>query len=131
MGARTPGGGAATPEKRRRQRNTLRLRVDLQIDVSLESNHNFYSDMTRSVARGGLFVHVPALHPLGTQLRILLNLPGLDAPLEVDAVVAWLRDVGDVMEHGMGLRLIQPPRELCDAIDRFTAHRDTILYEVN
>jgi hypothetical protein len=26
---------------------------------------------------------------------------------------------------------LHPPRELCDAIDQFTAHRDTILYEAH
>src|SRR5262249_56335890 len=50
------------PEKRRRRR-TQRLRVDLQVDVSHESEHNFYSDLTRKSC--GLFVRTSALRRLG------------------------------------------------------------------
>ena len=38
-----------TTEKRKRRR-TLQIPVDLQIDVSTESEHNFYSDLSRNVA---------------------------------------------------------------------------------
>jgi uncharacterized protein (TIGR02266 family) len=118
------------PEKRRRRR-TQRLRVDLQVDVSHESEHNFYSDLTRNAASCGLFVRTSALRRLGDRVRILLNLPGLAVPVELDTVVAWVRDVGDVLEHGMGLRFLEPTSELRDAIKRFIKQRDTLLYEVN
>src|SRR5215831_10641264 len=120
----------AIPSKRRRRR-TLQIEVDLQIDVSVESEHNFYTGVTRDLARCGLFVRTSALRPLGTRMRILLNLPGLALPVELDTVVAWVRDVGDLLEHGMGLELVEPSPDVRDAIARFTTQRDTLLFEHN
>ena len=119
-----------TTEKRKRRR-TQQIPVDLQIDVSTESEHNFYTDLTRNVASGGIFVRTSALRHLGDRVRILLNLPGLAVPVELDTVVAWVRDVGDVLEHGMGLRIIQLSAELRDAIQHFIKQRDSLLYEHN
>jgi uncharacterized protein (TIGR02266 family) len=116
---------------KRRRRQTLQIHVDLQVDVSTESEHNFYTDVTRNLAKGGLFVRTSALRHLGDRVRILLNLPGLPVPVELDTVVAWVRDVGDLAEHGMGLRFVDPSVELHEAIRRFIAHRDTLLYEPN
>ena len=120
---------SASPKRRRRP--TLRLHVDLQIDVSTESEHNFYTGVTRNIANGGVFVRTSALRHIGDRVRILLNLPGLAVPVELDTIVAWVRDVGDMLEHGMGLRIVEPTTELRDAIQHFIKQRDTLLYEHN
>ena len=120
---------SASPKRRRRP--TQRLHVDLQIDVSGDSEHNFYTGVTRNIANGGVFVRTSALRHIGDRVRILLNLPGLAVPVELDTVVAWVRDVGDVLEHGMGLRMVEPTAELRDAIQRFIKQRDTLLFEHN
>ena len=56
-------------------------RVDLSVEVTLHSDHNFYTGLSRNVSSGGLFVVTCGLRDQGTVLRISFTLPGLASPI--------------------------------------------------
>jgi uncharacterized protein (TIGR02266 family) len=106
-------------------------RVQLEVEVGLESEHTFYTGLSGNISEGGLFVatHVPP--PPSSEVRVRLVLPG-EAPLELAGVVRWIRDLRaccDGMPPGCGIAWSPLPNEARMAIERFIAGRDTILYD--
>src|SRR5579859_422569 len=83
--------------------------VDREIDVTFESEHNFYTSFTKNISSGGLFIATQDCCPVATILNIRLTLPGLLTPVETKAVVRWTREVGDKDRFGMGLKLLDLP----------------------
>jgi uncharacterized protein (TIGR02266 family) len=104
-------------------------RVDLEVEVTLESEHNFYTGFSHNISSGGLFVATSSLRPVGSDLRIRFTLPGLTEPVEANAVVRWVREVGDLELRGMGVQFEQISPAAHDAIDRFITQRDTLFYD--
>lgn len=112
------------PEKR------LNRRANLEVDVTLESDHNFYAGLSSNVAEGGLFVATHALLPVGTRLMVRFSLPGSTSSSEALVEVRWVREeCFSRLPPGMGLRFLQLDPSALLAIRRFVAERDTILFE--
>jgi type IV pilus assembly protein PilZ len=91
----------APPSLAREPRAAIALRVDYQRVNAL------FSDYTRNLSRGGLFLRTDHPLPVGTLFVFELVAPELDAPLQLAGEVAWSREVaagGD--EPGMGVRFI-------------------------
>jgi uncharacterized protein (TIGR02266 family) len=105
-------------------------RVDLEAEVTLESDHNFYTGLTADISAGGLFVACEELRPVGTRLRVRFSLPGGGGSIETDAEVRWVRDPQcSSLPPGMGLRFLALPAEALDAVAAFVQQRDTIFYD--
>ena len=105
------------------------LRVDLSVDVSFESEHNFYTGFTQNISSGGLFVQTLDLKPVGTQLHIKFTLPELELPVEVESVVRWVREVGDPYLRGMGVQFLNLPPHAQQAIEQFIQRREALFFD--
>jgi uncharacterized protein (TIGR02266 family) len=104
--------------------------VDLDVTVSPESDHNFFTDVSGDIRRGGLFVATSQLAPCGTRLGLRFTLEPGGGPYEAAAEVSWVRDGRfSSLPPGMGLRFLSLPGQAQLAITRFVRQRDTILYE--
>jgi uncharacterized protein (TIGR02266 family) len=115
---------AAGPERR------VHERVDVEVAVTFESDHNFYTGLTCDISAGGLFVATHVLRPPGTRLRVRFALPGLEQPIETEVEVRWVRDSGfSTLPPGMGLRFLQLPAPALLAVAHFIQCRDTIFYD--
>ena len=101
-------------------------RVDLEVDVSFESEHNFYTGFGENISSGGLFVATHALRIVGSTLRIKFHLPNVADPIEADGVVRWVREVGEV---GMGVQFVQLSEPVQQAINAFISRRDSIFFD--
>ena len=104
-------------------------RIDLEVEVTFESEHNFYTGFTQNLSSGGLFIATTIVRPVGSALHIKFTLPGEGPPIDADAVVRWVREVGEPEDHGMGVQfegLAAPDRVRVDA---FIAQRDTIFFD--
>jgi type IV pilus assembly protein PilZ len=97
----------------------------------MESDHNFYTGLTRDISSGGIFVATGVTYDVGTSVHIKFTLPG-GAELSVEAQVRWVRDPRTVKTdgpEGMGLKFINLTPEARGAIAEFLDQRDSIFYD--
>jgi uncharacterized protein (TIGR02266 family) len=106
-------------------------RYVLKVEVTFESEHNFYTGLTQDLSGGGLFVATNVLRPIGECIRVRFNLPGHSEFIDVVTVVRWVRghNLGD-MEPGMGLQFVQLTPGAQKAVGAFLQQRDSIFYDV-
>jgi len=106
-------------------------RAPLEIEVSLESENNFYSGITNDISEGGVFVATVAPPPLGSEVVVMLTL-GDGVPWQIEATVRWIRDISASCEGcppGCGLQWTRISGEALAFIARFVKQRDTILFD--
>jgi uncharacterized protein (TIGR02266 family) len=105
-------------------------RAKLEVEVNLESDHNFYAGITGNVSMGGVFVATYTPPPIDTIVELDLQIEGQSFHLR--GLVCWVRDVdhaSDFAPAGCGLQFVALPKDAEKVITRFVGKRDTILYD--
>jgi uncharacterized protein (TIGR02266 family) len=119
-----------TASSRKSLHNRVHPRVEIHVEVTMESDSNFYTGLSSNVSEGGLFVASDALPPIGTRLLVRFALG--ESVDHIDAVgeVCWLRDlVSSDFPCGFGLRFLEISDEALGRVARFVASRESIFYE--
>lgn len=101
-------------------RNTPRVELSVEIDIDTETN--FYTGFTENISTGGIFVatHTPAL--VGSEVPISFKLPNTNYIVKTRGVVQWNRDFNKVYPDthpGMGLRFLTLSLEDEEAINEY------------
>jgi uncharacterized protein (TIGR02266 family) len=108
-------------------------RIELQLEVGLSSESNFYTGLTQDISTGGLFVATHHLHRVGQHVTVHLTLPGGPPQVTVDCEVRWIREVsalhGSQTVTGMGLSFLSLSPQARLAITTFLKSRDSIFYD--
>jgi uncharacterized protein (TIGR02266 family) len=108
-------------------------RIDLEVEVTLESDSNFYTGLTQDISSGGVFVSTHLLRKIGERLNLKFALPGSTTPVVVECEVRWVREHEPIQPSdqptGMGLRFLNLSREASQAIAAFLRSRDSIFYD--
>jgi uncharacterized protein (TIGR02266 family) len=106
-------------------------RANLDVEVSLEGDHNFFVGFSENVSEGGLFVATHSLREIGSIIRLTFQLPDRPRPIEVDAVVRWIRLFNDTSDvpPGLGLQFIELSDEDAHAIRGFVERRAPLFWE--
>jgi uncharacterized protein (TIGR02266 family) len=106
-------------------------RTDVQIEISLGSDHNFYMGFTENISEGGLFVATHSLREVGSEMSIELTLPGIEEPIVARGIVRWLRlfNEGSDSPPGMGLQFIDLTPQGAALIREFVANRSPLFYD--
>jgi uncharacterized protein (TIGR02266 family) len=80
-------------------------RLHHEIPVAYRSVGSFLSDWATNISRGGLFINTRTPLPVGTSVRILVQLPGAPFPFELDGRVARVTEFDNRanMVPGMGV----------------------------
>jgi type IV pilus assembly protein PilZ len=86
-----------TVERRLSPRATVTVRVDYATVDAM------FSEFTRNINEGGLFIESETPLPLDQQVQLQFRLPGVDAPIKVSGRVAWIREGGVDGPPGMGV----------------------------
>jgi uncharacterized protein (TIGR02266 family) len=105
-------------------------RVPLEVEVTLQSEHNFFTGLTNNVSEGGIFVATHAPPPIGTEVGVELLLAGSRFPLQ--GVVQWVREAiiaSAEAPAGCGVRWQTLADGVLEAIKRFVEVRQTDFYE--
>jgi uncharacterized protein (TIGR02266 family) len=105
-------------------------RVPLEVEVTLESDHNFFTGVTSNISDGGIFVATPHPPPVGSEVGFELLLGG--ERFLIMGTVCWLRDeraASPGAPAGCGVRFGALEDGAMEAIHRFTEVRDTDFYE--
>jgi uncharacterized protein (TIGR02266 family) len=121
----------ASETQKHNDRRTNR-RIELEVEIGMESDHNFYTGLTRDISSGGIFVATGVTYEVGDKMSIRFSLPGRNEPIAVEAQVAWVRDPRTVRTdgpEGMGLKFINLTPEARAAIAEFLDQRDSLFYD--
>jgi type IV pilus assembly protein PilZ len=86
-----------TVERRVSPRAPVTVRVDYSTVDAM------FSEFTRNINEGGLFIESESLLPLDEQVQLQFQLPGVDDPFKVSGRVAWVREAGIDGPPGMGV----------------------------
>jgi uncharacterized protein (TIGR02266 family) len=111
------------------RRADARFTVDL--DVTLESEHNFYAGFAENLSSGGIFVATHKLLPVGQEIRFSIRLPGLEEPVLGIGEVRWVRDYSERsnVPPGLGLRFLYLAPGCMSVIQRFLENRDPLFFD--
>jgi uncharacterized protein (TIGR02266 family) len=102
-------------------------RSPLQVEVSLESESQFFAGLTRDVSLGGVFVATYRMLAVGSRVEVRLDLP--DGPLDASGTVRWTRGPGDGLTPGIGISFEQIDADGLRRIVHFCEHRPPLYYE--
>lgn len=105
-------------------------RVKATVEVSLSSEHNFYTGFTQDISEGGVFVAGIDTLPIGTEVEFDLKLGR--GTVRVTGVVRWVRVQSEYVEApaGMGLEFRDLHPAAAQKINDFiAAKRDAIFYD--
>ncbi len=90
----------ATANKRRARR------LQHELPVAYRSVGSFLTDWATNISQGGMFINTRAPLPVGTQVKILIQLPMLEFPLGLSGKVTRVTalDAGPRTVPGMGIQ---------------------------
>ena len=92
-------------ERRRSDRAELIVRVDYSTIDEL------FSEFTRDINEGGLFIETEKPRPAGTEVCLHFNLPGSDRTVKTSGIVVRVSDGSDGGTPGMGIEFDDLPAE--------------------
>jgi uncharacterized protein (TIGR02266 family) len=106
-------------------------RYEIELDVGLECESNFYVGLTETISEGGLFIATHQLRPVGTTVEVSLTLPDSRHTIRSTATVRWARDYSEDNDAPpcMGVRFEKVDPEHVRAIKAFLARRAPIFYD--
>jgi len=102
-------------ERRRFDRSELLVRVEYS------TVDEIFSEFTRDINEGGLFIETEKPRPVGTEVVMRFNLPGSHEPLQTVGRVVWVRSARGDDAAGMGVEfdeLSDPDRERINSMIR-------------
>jgi type IV pilus assembly protein PilZ len=90
----------------RTERRDERLHHELL--VAYKTVGGFVSEWAVNVSKGGLFINTPEPLPIGTAVKLIVNLPGAKFPFDLEGRVAWVEKVGNGanVSPGMGIEFV-------------------------
>lgn len=92
-------------DRRRSERAELIVRVDYATVDEL------FSEFTRDINEGGLFIETEKPRPAGTEVSLHFNLPGSDRTVKTTGIVVRVSDGSDGATPGMGIEFEELPPE--------------------
>ncbi len=108
-------------------------RLGLQVEVSVNSEHNFYTGFTENISEGGVFIATYNYLPIGTRFKFSFTLPDSEQPIEAIGEVRWVREYSGEddagVSPGMGVRFVQIDEADLGRIKRFLQQRDPLFYD--
>ncbi|MFT5441518.1 MAG: hypothetical protein ACI8W3_000559 [Myxococcota bacterium] len=78
-------------------------RTELLVRVEYSTVDEIFSEFTRDINEGGLFIETEKPRPTGTEVAMRFNLPGSPEPLQTVGRVVWVRSASNDMPAGMGI----------------------------
>jgi uncharacterized protein (TIGR02266 family) len=117
------------PDDRRQQ-----PRFAVAVQVTMDSEHNFYTGLTQDLSSGGLFVATHVIRPVGERIHLHFTLPTSPVPIEAVTEVRWVRMEavrGGGGEPGMGLMFLDLAPVAKAAVEAFLKKRDSLFLDLD
>jgi uncharacterized protein (TIGR02266 family) len=108
-----------------------RAPTNIEIELTPQSESNFYWGLVEDVTKAGVFVATHMTERVGTEIRISVTLSPLGRTVHANGVVRWVRDF---LEHseapaGMGVQLGELGSDEIAAIKEFVAERPPMFFD--
>lgn len=106
-------------------------RFTVDLDVTLESDHNFYAGFAENLSAGGIFVATHKILPIGERITLSIRLPGIEQPVLGVGEVRWARDYSEQsnVPPGLGFRFVELSPGGVELIERFLKNRDPLFFD--
>jgi len=106
-------------------------RFNLQVDVSLRSEDNFFQGFSENISEGGVFIATLAPPATGTVVNLTLTV-GDDESVGVQGVVRWIRVNSDGDATGCGVQFTNLSTQAERAISLLLAQseKDPLFFDV-
>jgi|SRR5450759_2679000 len=106
-------------------------RYSVDVEVTFESEHNFFIGLTRDLSGGGLFVATPTVRPVGEKIHVRFTIPTHYEVIEAITEVRWVRMTAlrGGGEAGMGLCFLQLAPRAKAAIMAFLKKRESLFVD--
>jgi uncharacterized protein (TIGR02266 family) len=106
-------------------------RHDVELDVSLEGESNFYLGLTENLSEGGLFIATHVVKPIGTTVEVSFKLPHVAEAIQAVGVVRWVREYSETSNTspGIGVRFGRISPQQVEQIREFLAARAPLFYD--
>jgi uncharacterized protein (TIGR02266 family) len=107
-------------------------RLLLELEVSLQSDSNFYIGLTENLSDGGVFVATHLIQPIGTLVALTLRLPNRATPLALAGRVRWVREFSEMLDAppGMGIEFETISEPDAQSIREFLAARTPLFFDM-
>ena len=106
------GGQALVDERRRWERTEFVVRVEYATIDDL------FSEFTRDINEGGVFIETADPQDLGTAVAMQFHLAGVDEPVRTSGLVVRVSDGTDGSPAGMAIEFENLPSDAHELIDR-------------
>lgn len=107
-------------------------RTDYTVNVTMESENNFFTGFVQNISAGGLFIATHETRELGEKFFVRFTIPNIQSPLHEEVIVRWVKPYNPTTpdaQPGMGVQFINLPKHVQDAINAFIKTRETIFYD--
>jgi len=106
-------------------------RLHHQIPVAYKSVGSFLSDWATNISHGGLFINTRSPLPVGTDVKLLVQIPGAAFPFELGGRVTRVTEYDNKanMVPGMGVEFTDVDEPRRKVIEAFVARLRTELEE--
>jgi uncharacterized protein (TIGR02266 family) len=92
-------------------------RAPLIVRIAYSTVDALFSEFTRNINEGGLFIETENPPPTDTRVALQFKLPGSDVPLQARGRVAWVQSAGEDGPEGMGVEFENLGHDARDRID--------------
>ena len=120
--------GKVSPADRRRF-----PRKALKVDVTFESETNFFQGFSANISEGGLFIVTHDIQPIGSEVDVEFFLPDEDKEsIRTRAEVRWVREYDTFkpeVDPGMGVRFLSLDDRARTRVERFMKKREPLFYD--
>lgn len=110
----------------------VHTRIQVQVEVSMESATQLYTGLTGDLSEGGVFVPTWQEVPVGSEVDLELTLP--NGSIRTRSVVRWRRemssDTPDV-PPGVGIGFLDMDDDAQALLSDFCASREPLYYDVD
>jgi uncharacterized protein (TIGR02266 family) len=106
-------------------------RYQVDLDVTVTSEHNFYAGFVENMSVGGIFIATHQLKPVGERLEFSVHLPGHAEAIRGSGEVRWVRVYSEQsnVPPGMGIRFDTLDQLSRTRIEEFLAKREPLFYD--
>lgn len=94
------------------------VRTAIELKVEYKRLNTFFADYTKNISKGGTFIKTKKPLEVGTEFVFKLQVPSLEAPLQLRGQVKWVVPDSDPDQSaGMGIRFIYASDEERERIE--------------